>query len=672
MSLTAEILIKGRVDTSLTQAAQAASVRLAALCGGIAKSTSLAAAGSTRLAQAVGGIDRAARAAGASSGALDRTTSRLGTAFGRLSARAREARDAIRGALDQQKKEGGGLGDLGLAVGAGGALKRGFAASLTTEAAQIRQATAVNADDKDAAVKAATREAELFARRAPVSKTQMLDVNYALNSAGLQAEVARSGAEAVAKVATVTNGQASQVAEIMATAYNNLGQSLAGPENEKMAKIGDMMTKVQLKYQIRDFGQLGEGIAYASATAASAKIPMEDMLMILGQLNSAGVTGGRAGTATTAVFRSMTKASKELGFEIVRDDKGMLDYVATMQGLNEALADYDDIDKRNDKLQEIFGDEGKAGIIPMLAALDKAKAERKEIQSAADLGLTNEEFNRFVNGRGGQLTMVVSTVSQLGEAIAGSLLPAVDRLSGPLIAVVGGLTDLITEFPLLGQAIGVTMAALGGMATLRVLRNGAGLLTRLGGGGAVPAGGVPVRVLNGGLGGAGGGLLECLGGGKSGAGKLGRLGKAGRLLGRAGGGLLTAATYLPDVIDAAGSGDGVKMGGAVGGLGGSLAGAAAGAALGSVVPVIGTAVGGIVGGILGSFMGEGFGKWVGGMFGKTESAADATKKEGTGTQVTNNSTYNVYQQPGEDAEAFARRVARHQADAARGALHDVD
>ncbi len=663
MSAVAEILIKGRVDSSLTRATQAATTQLSATGAGAARASTLAASAGTQLARATQGVDRAARAAGGSTSRLADATGRVGAALSRVTTQAREAGRAILGLGEAGK--GGGLGDLATSLGTGSVLKKSFGASLNTEAAQVRLATAINADDKGAAVQAATAAAEAFARRAPVNKTQVLDVNYALNSAGLQADVARAGAEAVTKVATVTNGQASQVAEIMATAYNNLGQSIAGPETEKMAKIGDMMTKVQLKYQIRDFGQLGEGIAFASATASSAKIPMEDMLMMLGQLNTAGVTGGRAGTSMTAVFRSMSKASKELGFEIVRDDKGMLDYVATMQGLNEALADYDDVDVRNDKLQEIFGDEGKAGIIPLLAALDKAKSDQKEILTAADVGLTEEEFNRFVNARGGKLQVIMNSVSGLGEAITDSLLPAVDRLAGPLIGLTGYMTDLIREFPLLGQAVGVAMAAMGSMATLRLLRGGAGMLTRLGGGAAVAAGGVPVRVTNAGALGGAGGI-----GGVGGASRLGRLGRFGRLAGRLGGGLLGAATYLPDVIDAAGSGDNTRLGGSLGGMGGGLAGAAAGAAIGSVVPVIGTAIGGLVGGLLGSFGGEKFGAWIGSLTEKTAPADASAKAEGKQVTNTSSTTFNVYPSAGMDEEAFARKVARQQQEASRGALFD--
>ncbi|SBW13021.1 hypothetical protein KL86APRO_40043 [uncultured Alphaproteobacteria bacterium] len=657
MSAVAEILIKGRVDPSLSRATEAASTRLSAAGLGAAKATGAATAASTRLARATNEVDRAARAAGRSTAAWERENRRISTGLGRVAQRAREAGSAIRGIGAGGRL--GGLGDAATALGTGSALKRGIGASLTTEAAQVRLATAINATDKDAAVKAATASASRMSLAAPIDKTQVLDVNYALNSAGLKSDVALKGAEAVMKVATVTNGAAEQVAEVMATTYNNLGQSMAGADVDKMARIGDMMTKVQLKYQIRDFGQLGEGMAYAASTAASAQIPIEDVLMAIGQLNSAGVTGSRAGTAFTAVMRSMTKASKELGFEVVRDAKGQLDYISTLQGLNDALSQYDDLDQRNQVIQDIFGDEGKAGLIPMLQSLNQAKADRAEIANVN--GLTDKEFARFVESHGGRLKVITNAFSLLGESIGNTLLPAIDLIEKPVVALAGGLSELVTEFPRLGQAIGATMAILGASAGLRMLRGGLGVLGRMGGAAAaVPAGGVPVRVMNAALGGGLGGA----------AGKIGKFGKVGRLLGRAGGGALAALSYAPDVIDGVTSGDSTKIGGGLGGAGGALGGAMAGAAIGSVVPVVGTMVGGILGSIVGGLGGEAFGSWVGGLFKKTAPADAAAKAESK--QVTNTTTINnnVTVPAGMDADAIARALAARTSEQRRGALYD--
>lgn len=683
MSLATEIVIKGRVDTSLTRAVQAVNTRLASSGTAATKATTQTTRATTALSQATTRLSRSTRAATRSVTRWDAESGRATTGLTRLTSRAREATRAMRG-LGQESKAAG-VGDMVTAIGSGGALKRGLTASLTTEAAQIRLSTAINATDKDQAIKDVTASANRMALSAPIDKTQVYDVNYALNSAGLKADVAVKGAESVLKVAKVTNGAAEQVGEVMATTYNNLGQSMGGDELTKMARIGDMMTKVQLKYQIRDFGQLGEGMAYAASTAASAKVPLQDLLMAIGQLNSAGVSGSRAGTSFVAVMRSMSKAARQLGFDIVRDDKGQMDYLATMSALNEALSQYDDIDERNQKIQDIFGDEGKAGLIPLLQALGQARADQAEI--ANSIGLTDQEFAKFVASHGGRLTVIINAVTMVGEAIGNSLLPAIDLVEQPIVSLAGHMTTLITEFPRLGQAIGVVMAALGAAAGMRLLKGGLNLLRGRGGAAAAVAGGaVPVRVV-GGSGGGLGSLFDGLGGGgKTGKvgrvgrflGRFGKLGKVGRVVGtvgrvagRLGGGALTALSYAPDVIDGIATGNGAETGKGLGGAGGALAGAMAGAALGSVVPVVGTAIGGVVGGILGSMGGENLGQWIGGMFDDTKPAEEMKSQP---QQVTNNitTTNNITQQPGQDPEALARAIAKRNAEQARGAMYDAD
>ena len=71
--------------------------------------------------------------------------------------------------------------------------------------------TVINAPDKDAAVGRALEHAREFSRRTMASDAEVLDIQYALNSAGLAEDVARAGTEVVHRLATVTRGSAVQV-----------------------------------------------------------------------------------------------------------------------------------------------------------------------------------------------------------------------------------------------------------------------------------------------------------------------------------------------------------------------------------------------------------------------------------------------------------------------------
>ncbi len=255
------------------------------------------------------------------------------------------------------------LGLMGAAYGFG--RMAGSAMNLEEQGLYLR--TVINAQDgdRDAAVGRSLKNARQFAKTSLASESEVLDIEYALNSANLEEETARAGTELVHKLAKVTRGLPSQVGEIFGITFNNMGKSIEGNIAQKMQVIGNVLAKTQFKFQIRDFGQLGESLKYAAASASSAKLSLAQTATVIGQLNTAGLQGSMAGTAFAAVMRNLTKASQKLNFEIVRDEKGELDLIATMDNLQARLEGMS-TDKRDHVLQGLFRDEGKRGIVPLL------------------------------------------------------------------------------------------------------------------------------------------------------------------------------------------------------------------------------------------------------------------------------------------------------------------
>jgi hypothetical protein len=169
----------------------------------------------------------------------------------------------------------------------GASLAAPLYAAIQAQEAEVRLSTVINAKDKDLAMKEAATVAKQLARSGLTGYQEGFDIQYALNSAGLEAEAARVAGVVVAKVAKVTAGVPEQVGEVIATTYNNLGQQLSGTTEEKMSRLGDLLTKVQFKYQIRDFGQLGDSLKEGASGLANYNVNLEQGVTLLGQLNSA-------------------------------------------------------------------------------------------------------------------------------------------------------------------------------------------------------------------------------------------------------------------------------------------------------------------------------------------------------------------------------------------------
>lgn len=355
-------------------------------------------------------------------------------------------------------------GRLAGAAALGASVAAPVYAAAQNQRAETRLSTAINAQDKARAMADARKTARELTQAGVTSFADAYNIQYALNSAGLTASAARLGTEVVAKVATVTSGIPETVGEVIATAYNNLGDQLQGTTEQKMNRLGDLLTKIQLKYQLRDFSQLGESMKYGASGLANYNVRLSQGVMLLGQLNSAGLQGSMAGTALNAVLRNLGKSQAQWGAEVVRDNQGRLDMVATLERMREALdrAYGSDIDARAQAIQKVFGDEGARGLVPMLKALDQLKAGQQDVIEGSK-GLVNSEFKKFSNDALGQTKKLTGNLMVMADALARSLLPAVNVAVSGLAGFAGMITAFTDKFPNLSKAIvlvGGSLAAL--------------------------------------------------------------------------------------------------------------------------------------------------------------------------------------------------------------------
>lgn len=374
--------------------------------------------------------------------------------------------DRERRAIERKERAGGNLGAMrarlmgaaGVAYGVGRMV--GDAMEREEQAQYLR--TVINAPDKDAAVGRALDHARDFSRRSLASDEEVLEIQYALNSAGLAEEVARAGSEVVHRLAKVTRGAPGQVGEIFGVAFNNMAGSMEGTASEKMDRIANVLAKTQFRFQIRDFGQLGESMKYAASTAVNYQISLEQAANAVGALNSAGLEGSMAGTAFQAMMRSMTKASEEFGFEIARDERGELDLVQTLARAKEALDGLGlSTDERADVLQKVFGDEGMRGVVPLLDSVDKLKAGLADIQAASGSNLVSDEYTRFLDGGAAQWKMLGQNVKQVGEIFGNTLLPALTKAVGWLAHGAAWVSRLIERFPVVGRLAAALAVGIG-------------------------------------------------------------------------------------------------------------------------------------------------------------------------------------------------------------------
>lgn len=367
----------------------------------------------------------------------------------------RQRNQQIRGSLKGQA-----LGLLGGAY----AIGRQFVSALGFEDAAVRLKTVLNTNNIGQALVKARESAIAFARKGLTSETDILGIQYALSSAGFDAAAAREGSSIVAKVATVTKGAPEQVGEVVATVFNNLGDSLEGNTQQRLARIGDLLTKTQFKFQIRDFGQLGESLKYATPTLSQFNMDLAQGVTIIGALNSAGLQGSQAGTSFAATMRNMSKASEEFGFELVRNEKGQLDFIATMENLSDSIGGFADMDQQTiDDMQKVFGEEGIRGVTLLGKQLHTLRAAQDDVAKGSK-GLVDSAYSEFVTSAPGQLKIFSNNIRLVGMTLAGSLLPAINQVLGPMIGFAQVVGKAIQDNPALATTI---MGVVGGLFALK-------------------------------------------------------------------------------------------------------------------------------------------------------------------------------------------------------------
>ncbi len=393
---------------------------------------------------------QAARAYGVSIGdvvrqhrRLERSATRAEASLARVATRERNAQ--VRSELHAKA-----IGTLGAAYAA----SRIFGGAIEVQDAQVRLRTVINAKDTAAALKASRRHALDFARDSLASEVEVLNIEYALDSAGLDAATARLGTEIVHKVATVTQGSAAQVGEVVGVVFNNLGAAIAGTATDKLARIGDVLTKTQFKFQIRDFGQLGESFKEGAAAAIKYKVSLEQTAATLGSFNTAGLMGGRAGTAFNAVLRQLGRASQQFGFTIERNAAGEMDLVGTLGHLKEALdAAYGtDVDARAAALQKAFGDEGSA--VALLLGNMAGLTEGYRAVADGSRGVVDTAYQDFLASTGGRLRTLGQNLKIVGNLLAGTLVPALNAVLTPIAAVARWVGIAVAKVPALGMVLG--------------------------------------------------------------------------------------------------------------------------------------------------------------------------------------------------------------------------
>jgi TP901 family phage tail tape measure protein len=257
--------------------------------------------------------------------------------------------------------------------------------------------------------------------------TQFVDTVYMMLSAGLDEAAAVEATKNAMLVAKATMGDSTQAANLLATAYNTMGNK-AAPVTDEMTRIADVVTKTQQAFQIADLSQLGEGLKNARAGAILAGLDFNQLSATIGLLNSSGLQGAEAGTAFKDALNRMNDASTTLGFSVERTKDGQLDWIATMANLEQRVDQLGgkELPEVSARIREAFGDTGTQAIGMLLG---KSQELAKGFESvSASAGVTAGAAKVIEEAGSGPLSRLTNNIELLKIGVADRLAPAFDAL----------------------------------------------------------------------------------------------------------------------------------------------------------------------------------------------------------------------------------------------------
>ncbi|URA10534.1 phage tail tape measure protein [Thermospira aquatica] len=309
---------------------------------------------------------------------------------------------------------------------------------------------------------------------------EFLSASYQMSSAGLNDIQAIEGTRKALALATATMGDNNEAANLLALAYNNFGDNTRDVAGE-MGRLGDVLAVTQNTFQITNLGQLTEGLKYASASALAAKISFEQMNTVVGMLNSVGLQGSMAGTSFANAVTQMTKASESLGFALVQNAEGGLDFIGTLENIKKATEGMSAIEMQ-DALNKAFGQEASRGIALLLGQLDKLKESYKQVANATGklesaqkamedvFAIKSKIFGNNIKLLSASIgTHFVGALSKLLDIInpilasVSSFVSKHPAISGTIAMLIGGIMGLATVIGILATVTTITKTGMGAM-----------------------------------------------------------------------------------------------------------------------------------------------------------------------------------------------------------------
>lgn len=333
------------------------------------------------------------------------------------------------------------------------------AASLETALARLETVTRPIAGTVQTALKDAESSAREFSTQFAVSAKEIIDAQFQIATAGVAVSEQVIATQSAFKLATATQGDFIQSAQLLGSFLNTFGRSAQldylAPA-EKMARLTDVLSSAVQRFQVT-LPVLAEGFKFVTGPASTLNLKFEEVSAALGILNTAGFRGSLAGTALSNMFNKLDRAVEKLNLnpdKFIDLNGNLKDMASFLDEVNRALADKTPIEQQN-KLIEVFDIRAGRVIKTLLNNIDTLKRFTSELEVSQ--GATEKMSNILNNTATAAFKRMYNSVQNIVTIVGGTL----NKELGPIARFFTEIASSVAGFVERNKTLITTLVALG-------------------------------------------------------------------------------------------------------------------------------------------------------------------------------------------------------------------
>ena len=316
---------------------------------------------------------------------------------------------------------------------------------------------------------------------------------------GFNEAEALKATEAALRLSTGAHAEAAGATKTLTLLYSQMGDKTKDVGSE-MSRMSDVLVRAKQLFPNIDVAALSDPLKDAVPAAKAAKVPVEQLVAVLGEFNKAGLQGGDGGAKFGAILQSLDGASKQLGFTVQKTSNGGVDLVATLAALEKQVGDVNHITpEMSAKLQAAFGPEASKAVITLLGHTTALQNE---------YGTLTHSNNEATNA---QKALEASTTAQwqilqqqldnTKVTLAAGLTPAIQAIIPPVKSAVEAFGGFAKEHPTLIGILGTILVLVVAVGSVigPILSVGGALASLAGMAAEAAAGTIAYITANGGL-----------------------------------------------------------------------------------------------------------------------------------------------------------------------------